>query len=130
MTSTSDSTRAGLRAASASATAHPNVDRDDVGPGDAQHRERAVEVIGLRRDAVVRIERPVRLAPSEQVERERRHAAKRKRRRNVAPEESRGGEPVEQHDGPVPESVSLDVNRARSDRNPHACNLSSCDVDR
>jgi hypothetical protein len=35
---------------------------------------------------------------------------------------------VEQHHRPVSESISLDVNRARSDRYAHACNLSSCPV--
>jgi hypothetical protein len=104
------------------------IHRDDVGPGYAQHRERAIEIVGLRADPVIRLERPVRLAPPEQVRRERRDATERQGRRDVAPEKSRSAEPVQEHHGPVSESVSLDVNRARSDRNPHACNLSSCAV--
>jgi hypothetical protein len=36
--------------------------------------------------------------------------------REVAPDEARGAEPVEQDDGRAPVTIALDVNRARSDR--------------
>jgi hypothetical protein len=103
----------------------PEVHRHHVGARHAQHGERAIEIVRLRAHAVIRVECPIGFAPAEQVGRERRDAAERQRGGDVAPEKGRRSEPVEQHHGPVAEPVSLDVKRAWSYRNLHACNLSS-----
>ena len=70
------------------------VDADDRRLGEPERRQRAVEVVGLRGDAVLCVERPVRFAVAEEVDGERRSVRHGQRRSDVAPEETARAEAV------------------------------------
>ena len=93
------------------------VDADDRRLGETQRRERAVEIVGLRGDAVLRVEGAVGFAVAEQVDGERRAVRHGERRPDVAPEETARAEAVYEQDRRAAVSVALDVHRAGTDGN-------------
>jgi hypothetical protein len=92
------------------------IDPYDIGLRNAQHRHRPVDVFGLRANTEIRLEGAIRFAVPEQIERERRHAAQRERRRDVAPKKARRPEAVQKNHGAIAEPETLAVERAGTDR--------------
>ena len=93
------------------------VDADDRRLGEPERGERAVEIVRLRGDAVLGVERPIGFAVAEEVDRERGAARRGQRGSDVAPEETAGAESVYEQDRRAAVAVALDVHRAGSDGN-------------
>src|SRR6185437_10558428 len=83
------------------------IDTDDCGAGDAQRRQRAIEVFGLGGDAEVSVEGAIGFAVAEQVDGERGAIGERELGRDAAPEKTAGTEPVNEKNGGAAVSVSL-----------------------
>jgi hypothetical protein len=76
-----------------------------------------VQVIRLRGDPELRVERPVRFTIPEQVDGEGRAIGQGQNRANVPPDETTGAEAVYEDDRCTPVTIALDVERARADGN-------------
>ena len=77
----------------------------------AQGCQGAVEVVALGRDPEWRVERAIRLAVAEHVDRERSPVGNRDLRPDVAPEKGAGPETVHEHDGSAAVAIAFDVHR-------------------
>ena len=85
---------------------------------ETQRGERAVHALRLRAERVVRVERAVGLAVSQQIDRVRRVPLGRERRGDGAPQKARGAEAVDEHDLLATVPVALDVQGAGTGGNP------------
>jgi hypothetical protein len=88
---------------------------DDRRAGDAEGRKGALEVVCLRAQTEVGVERPIGLTIAEQIYRVRGVLRGRQRRPDVSPQEATGAEAVDQHNGRAPMAVALDVHGAWPD---------------
>ncbi len=92
------------------------VHADDVGARHSQRREGTIHVFGLCRDPKIGVERAVRLAIAQQIERDGGVSGSGNLGCDVAPEEARRAEPMQKQDRQSPVSVALDMDRAWTDR--------------
>ena len=92
------------------------VETDDCRFGETHRREGTIHELRLRRDPEVGVEGTVRLAVAEEIDRERRAIGEGDLGGDVAPDEARRPEAMQQDDGRAAVAVPLDVNRARPDR--------------
>ena len=91
-----------------------DVDPNDDSSCDAQYRHCGVEILCLRRDAKIGVERPIRLTVSEQIHRIGRMSSRGDRWRDRSPEKIARPESVQENHGGAAVSISLDVYRSRS----------------
>src|SRR5581483_1553771 len=88
------------------------IDPDDGGLRQSKRGERAVQVVRLRRDAELCVERAVGLAVAEEVDGERGSAGHRERGADVAPHETARAEAVYEKDRRTTMPVAFDVHRS------------------
>ena len=93
------------------------VEADDRGLGEPERRERAVDELGLRGDAEIRVEGTVGLAVAEEIDGEGGTVRQGDLGRDVPPDEARRAESVQEDDRGSAMAVALDVHRARPDGN-------------
>lgn len=87
---------------------------NDGGARNAKRGERAIQTLGLRRDRVVRFERPVGLSVTKKVDGIRRVSCRGEQWANGAPHEARRRKTMDEQHCTAAVSISLDVQCARA----------------